>query len=206
MALSFFALTIVAGQFPRLCVWPWLWVVPFGGYGCLVALIPGLRRTFKVWRFGTVTRSAVAATAFTSLGACGVLVAFDRLHRPDVSSYAYFLRVPQLGGIAIAGVLFTLFNALFEEIAFRGLLFDAVESQSGRATAIIITAVIFGVCHIQGYPPGLVGAVLAGVFGAALGWLRAKTGGLGLPVVAHILADATIYCLIARTGVWGGSI
>lgn len=202
-AATFFAFTFVGAQFHQLRIWPWLWVAPFAGYACLVALTPSLRRTFRPWRFGIVTVGRIAATAIIALGASGVLLAFDRFKNPDVSAYATFLPVNTLGGIVAAGFLFSLINPLFEEIAFRGLLFDAVESQSGRVAAITITAVIFGFCHIQGYPPGPLGAVLAGIFGATLGWLRATTGGLGLPVVAHVFADATIYCLIARSGVWG---
>ena len=38
-----------------------------------------------------------------------------------------------------------------------------------------------------------VGAQLAGTYGLALGWLRVFTGGLGLPGLTHITADATIF-------------
>jgi uncharacterized protein len=202
-AAVFFAFSVIGSQFPQLRIWPWLWVAPFVGYTCSVALIPALRRTFKPWRFGNVTRRGIIATAIIALGACGVLFAFDRLKHPDVSAYSNFLPVHALGGIIMAGVFFSLFNAIFEEAAFRGLLFDAVESQAGKVVAVIVTAVIFGYCHLEGYPPGPAGSVLAGIFGLILGWLRVFTGGLGFPILAHIAADAVIYTLVARTGVWG---
>jgi hypothetical protein len=31
-------------------------------------------------------------------------------------------------------------------------------------------------------------------------WLRVFTGGLGLPVLAHIVADATIFLIVVRAG------
>jgi hypothetical protein len=42
--------------------------------------------------------------------------------------------------------------------------------------------------------------VLAGIYGLCLGWLRVFSGGLGLPVIAHIAADATIFTIIGRAG------
>jgi uncharacterized protein len=198
----FFAFTVAASQVPQLRTWPWLWVAPFLGYACSVALIPPLRRMFTGWRFGIVTPRGIVATAVIAIGASAVLLAFDRFRRPDVSAYFSFLSVHTLGGILVAGVLFSLLNAVFEEIAFRGILFDAVESQIGSPGAIAVTATIFGFCHMQGYPPGTAGAILAGVFGLVLGWLRLFTGGLGLPVLAHIVADATIYTILVHRGIW----
>ncbi len=48
--------------------------------------------------------------------------------------------------------------------------------------------------------PVPLGALLAGLYGLALGWLRVVTGGIGLPVIAHIAADATIFTIAARSG------
>ena len=130
-AAVFFTFTVLAAQFSQFRVWPWLWVAPFVGYACVVALIPPLRRTFKAWRFGAVTHGRIAAAIVIALGSCGVLIVFDQLTRPDVSAYSSFLPVQSLGGIVVAGVLFSLLNATFEEIAFRGLLFDAVMMTAG---------------------------------------------------------------------------
>jgi hypothetical protein len=33
-----------------------------------------------------------------------------------------------------------------------------------------------------------------------LGWLRVRTGGLTLPILAHIAADATIYGILVYAG------
>ena len=52
---------------------------------------------------------------------------------------------------------------------------------------------------MDGHPPGAAGAILAGIYGFALGWLRVFTCGIGLPVAAHIVADATIYSILAQS-------
>jgi uncharacterized protein len=55
---------------------------------------------------------------------------------------------------------------------------------------------------MHGYPPGPLGAVLATIFAVCLGWLRVFSRGLALPIFAHIAADATIYIILARNGVF----
>ena len=87
-------------------------------------------------------------------------------------------------------------------MVFRGILFDAVESLWGRWIAAIATAFLFGYGHLHGYPPGVTGAILAGIFGLCEGWLRVFSGGLGLPILAHMVADATIFAIVAHERIW----
>lgn len=193
--------TAVAAFIPAFRNWPLLWLVPLLGYAGLVYIVSPLRATFRPWRFGRVSTSTVVATGIIAAGSCAVLVAFHYLTDPDVSAYGSFLPVSTLGGVLAAGVLFSVLNALFEEVIFRGVLFDSFESQWGVWVAVVATAFLFGYGHMHGYPPGTLGAILAGTFGLCLGWLRVVSGGLGLPVIAHIVADATIFTIVARSGV-----
>lgn len=55
-----------------------------------------------------------------------------------------------------------------------------------------------GIILLQGCPPGPAGAALATAFGIAMGILRFRSGGIALPIVAHIFADAAIYALLVR--------
>lgn len=200
-ALALVGLICAATFVPVFRMWPLLWVVPLAAYAALVVVVPPLRGTFRPWRFGRVSPSTALATAIIAVGSCAALVAFHLLRHPDISAYGSFLPVSSLGGILAVGVLFSVFNALFEEVIFRGVLFDAVESQWGVWVAVVVTAFLFGYGHMRGYPPGALGAVLAGIYGLCLGWLRVFSGGIGLGVIAHIAADATIFIIIARWGV-----
>lgn len=200
-AVLLIALTAAATVVPVFRLWPLLWLVPLAAYAALVAIVPPLRATFRPWRFGRVSTATVVATAIVALGSCAALAAFQSITQPDVSAFAGFLPIRTLGGVLAVGILFSIFNALFEEIIFRGVLFDAVESQWGIGVAVVATAFLFGYGHMHGYPPGILGAVLAGIYGICLGWLRTFSGGLGLPVIAHIAADATIFTIVARAGV-----
>jgi membrane protease YdiL (CAAX protease family) len=132
-----------------------------------------------------------------ALCSVAVLVAFQHFDNPDLSGYTEIVPLNSLGGVVLSGVVFSLLNATVEEFVFRGLLFDAVVSQWGVLLGAIGTAMMFGLGHMRGYPPDVLGISLAAVYGLALAWLRVHTGGLGQPILAHIVADATIFIIIA---------
>lgn len=98
--------------------------------------------------------------------------------------------------LIVVGVGFSLVNAAVEEAIFRGVLQTAMESVSGPVVAIIVQAIAFGVLHIVGVPTGVVGAAMAGSWGLLLGLMRWRTRGLLAPYVAHVAADATIFCML----------
>lgn len=196
-----FVLAVVAtAMVPVDWRWPLPWLVPLMVYALLAAALPPLRRSFRPWSFGDVSPPAALATLIIAVVSCTVLVAFHHLAHPDVRAYRGLLPVAEMGGLIGAGIAFSIFNAVLEEIVFRGVLFDAAESPWGRWPAVGLTAFLFGYAHVHGYPPGPLGAVLAGFYGLCLGWLRIFSRGLGWPVLAHIAADATIFTLLARSG------
>lgn len=200
--LIFAGLLIGASAIPSLQVWPVPWVAAIGAYFGLVALVPSLKTTAGRMQFGRLTPATLSATVVIAISSWVVLTAFQKIAQPDLSNYSGLLPVRAMGGIVSAGIIFSVLNALLEEIAFRVVLFEAVERERGTRVAVVVTAALFGLGHLHGYPPGVPGALLAGVFGLALGWLRAFTGGIGLPVAAHIAADATIFTIVAGSGAW----
>ena len=177
-------------------LWPIFWIAPLAIYLLVVWLVPFLRTTFRPWRFGLVSKFLIASSLVIAVASCAILAVFHWYCHPDVSLLRQSIPVDALRGILCAGILFSIGNALLEEIVFRGVIFDAASAFAGDGMAVFLSAALFGMCHLQGYPPGALGGVLAGVFGLCLGWLRMMTGGLGLAVLVHITADATIYSLI----------
>jgi len=196
----FVLLVAVAMLVPALRHWPWIWVVPLAGYFLMAVFVPRLRSSMIWLRVGKVSRASIATTvgimALTSLA----LVAFDTIAKPDLSNYRGAVPLERFGGVVTAGVVFTVVNATLEELVFRGVLFDAIRSQWNVWVTMVATSVLFGLGHVHGYPPGLWGVGLAVVFGFAVGVLRVWTGGLALPIIAHMGADATIYCILVHSG------
>jgi membrane protease YdiL (CAAX protease family) len=158
--------------------------------------MPQLRQSMFWLRGGIVSVSSLAATAGLILLTVLILTRFQAAYRPDVRELRAALPVQALGGIVVAGIVFSLLNAVLEEFVFRGILFDALLVRWGGPVTVAVTSLLFGLGHLHGYPPGPLGAGLAGLFGCALGVLRLRTGGLALPIAAHIAADATIYWIL----------
>jgi membrane protease YdiL (CAAX protease family) len=178
--------------------WPWLWVVPLAAFFLCASLVPSLRKSLGWLRAGRIDRNPVTATAAIIVLSSSALVFYQLTFRPDLTALGALMPLDLLGGVMFAGIFFPLLNATLEELVFRGVLFDAVEAEWGWPVALVVTAIIFGVAHVSGYPPGPVGAVLAGLYGSVLGLLRVWVGGLALPIVAHVAADATIFGILVH--------
>src|SRR5258705_873518 len=115
--------------FPAFRGWPWVWFAPFLGYFLLVVCIPKLRHSLGWLRIGKLSVAPVgAAIAIMALTAL-VLVAFDAFAKPDVRGYRAALPLDALGGVIMAGVIFVIVNGTLEGLVFRGIFFDALESQ-----------------------------------------------------------------------------
>jgi membrane protease YdiL (CAAX protease family) len=83
--------------------------------------------------------------------------------------------------------VFVVVVAVAEEALLRGSLFRAVEQRAGVAVAIAVTSVAFGLLHAPVYGWGVVPLDVA--VGVWLGTLRAVSGTVAAPAVAHALAD-----------------
>lgn len=94
--------------------------------------------------------------------------------------------VPASGGY-LRWAVFVVIVAVAEEAVLRGTLYRAVEQRRGRAAAIAVTSVAFGLVHAPVYGWGVVPLDIA--VGVWLGTLRAVTGSVAAPALAHSLAD-----------------
>ena len=81
--------------------------------------------------------------------------------------------------------------ALSEEMLLRGALFAAIAASSGVTTAVSVTAIVFALLHVPLYGWGALPLDLA--VGVWLSGLRAVTGSVTAPAVAHLLADGAAW-------------
>ena len=93
---------------------------------------------------------------------------------------------------ALIGV--PLSTVLFEEIAFRGVLWGLLVQEHGAVWAYPVTAVLFGLWHLPA--PGEV--AFTTLSGVVLGFLRDAGGGLLAPFVLHWTANGLGILLSAR--------
>jgi len=91
---------------------------------------------------------------------------------------------------AISLVEYVVFAPLFEELAFRGLLFAILRRKFRFLPAALISAGIFGIAH--GY--GLVGLLSVCWSGVLWAWIYEKTGSLLPGILAHAINNLLV-CL-----------
>jgi len=161
--------------------------------GIFDLLRPGLAwlRRGRINPLGVALGGAVIVVSAVSL------IIWYRLFDPDIAEFTAFL--PRAPGVVLptAGLAFSLVNALVEECIYRGILWEGLQdiTRSWKAT-LIVHALIFGVAHWWGVPNGVVGVVMAVIYGLMMGIVRHISGGLLLPIVVHVFADLVIFTLI----------
>lgn len=79
------------------------------------------------------------------------------------------------------------FPALFEEIAFRGILFDDLLKLTGKKATILITAILFTILHFS-----LISVLWIFPAGLFFGYLRARYNTLLYGMLGHFLYNSSI--------------
>jgi membrane protease YdiL (CAAX protease family) len=110
------------------------------------------------------------------------------LGNPDVSKPVKDL-VNQAHGIGVAVlVVFVVVGApVVEELFFRGLLLRSLQRRMGNPPAVAVSAVLFGLAHMQALPGDALVLVLVSLtlLGLLLAALAVRTGRLGPGMLAH---------------------
>jgi hypothetical protein len=189
---------LLPNYFPHFSQPPFNFVTCLILYAYVVVLLPEMRRTvgwLRLGKFGAKTWMLLAAIIVVSGGALGAWVHEDS---PDLSRYAGMVPKFTLWGALIYGLGFSAFNAALEEITWRGVMMEALDSALGAGYwALAIQALSFGLAHYRsGFPNGIEGSAMAFAYGLMLGFIRRKTRGMLACWMAHVAADAAIFCLI----------
>lgn len=180
-------------------VWPFKLLLPLCIYGALVLSSSGLRRSVTWMQTGRITVKTVLIILATTLVSSVALVVWYLLFKPEMSCYTGQILSMPLWILPFAGIGFAVMNAAMEEIAFRGIIMEALENALGPGVAsLILQAILFGLVHyLSGFPCGVCGVLMASVYGVMLGWLRRLSRGLLVPWMAHVFADITIFAIIS---------
>jgi membrane protease YdiL (CAAX protease family) len=89
-------------------------------------------------------------------------------------------------GLAAAAVVVS----IGEELAFRGVLYVALEDIGGAPLAIVGSTLLWTLAHVLSHPPAFLGAVAAAGLLLAL-WRWACKDLVG-PIVGHVIADLAL--------------
>lgn len=178
-------------------VWPLHALPPLLAFGAVIMSVKGLRPV-PWWRPGRIDRWTAALIAATVVVSSTALLAWFLLLKPDVTDLAAM--IPATDSIVVLagmGLGFAIVNAIMEEVIWRGVMMEGLDAAIGPGSAtILVQAVSFGIAHTAGFPRGIVGVFMAGIYGAMLGIVRRQSLGMKAPIIAHVFADATIFAIL----------
>jgi ABC-2 type transport system permease protein/sodium transport system permease protein len=95
--------------------------------------------------------------------------------------------------------------AVFEELFFRGFLFSALRAGSGPWTAVILSALLFGLFHLVATDAFALERLLPSTFlGLVLGWLCLRSGSVVPSMILHACHNGVLASLTAFGPTWLG--
>ncbi len=135
--------------------------------------------------WGLITAIA-ALVVIVAIGALLVSLGFDLKNTSNIPELELYFSLPSM-------LFLIAFQPISEEIFFRGFLLGKIKSLAGEKTAIITTAILFGIAHLSSgniYP-----AFMTCVIGILLAFLVIKTKNLYSAIIAHILFNLISFSL-----------
>ena len=191
-------LNFLTDLYPHLSGYPFSRLTHLALYAYVVAMIPALRGTVGWVCVGKMTAKIWFASATVIILGALILAVWVRENSPDLSRYASLVPNAPIGVLLLYGVAFAAFNAALEEIIWRGVMMEALDSAFGAGyCSLIIQAASFGAAHYRtGFPNSLSGGVLTFLGGLILGLIRRKSRGLLGPWLVHFFGDMTAFTLI----------
>lgn len=188
--------TVIAGGLAGwvgLAGWP-MFITKWRGNGPRIDL--GLRLTWYELGWGVVTGViALVLAAVLTLISAAIFGEFDSAAGEVARSI-----VAESNRFALIGfgLMLMVGAPIAEELAFRGLLFAGLRKRGVRPTlTVVITAVAFALFHFE---PVRLGVLIA--IGLVFGVARARSGSLGVSIVAHAVNNApgAIFVMLGLPG------
>ncbi|MBN1571603.1 MAG: CPBP family intramembrane metalloprotease [Deltaproteobacteria bacterium] len=146
---------------------------------------------------GEINKTSIVYGLVVIAVSSSALILWYWLFDPDIEVFTQYFPDVELLKLLVGGVVFAFVNSIVEEVVYRGILWNGLEEIFGSVHAVIaVQAVIFGVIHYWGIPNGILGAVMATVYGLFMGIIRNRAGGLLMPILVHTFADMTIFLIL----------
>lgn len=111
---------------------------------------------------------------------------------------AGLLRVSQPMDVFWTLLFVAVFVPYVEEVCFRGFFYDALDARWGGTVAVVVTALVFGLAHVEPVDP-FSKVPLITVLGLFLALLRRRSGDLRLGIALHGLNNAVAFFALATS-------
>ena len=111
---------------------------------------------------------------------------------PSIPEIVYYVDDSEYDLILVLSFVSMVIAApVVEEILFRGYILDAIRKIHGDTVAILGSAGLFGLIHLEPYVVGM-----ASIGGVIYGWVRIKTGSLWPSIVSHMVWNFLVFLYI----------
>jgi membrane protease YdiL (CAAX protease family) len=149
-------------------------------------------------RLGKFDKTVWKLILITIIVPVAALIIWVHFLSPNLSRYVGMVPNDPLWMLMFYAIANATFNAALEEITWRGVMLEALDSAFGPGwCALLIQSLSFAVAHYRnGFPNGIVGSAMVVIFGLMTGLIRRKSKGIVAGWLAHAAVDATIFCLI----------
>jgi len=169
-------------------------LLALGTLGVLMGILR-VRPAAIWWRRPTVPIARLSVLGFFVAAPLGLLLS-AAIARPYFGTFDLNLRDPVA---LVPGLIFSLSNAIGEEVIYRGAFMAFAGRVIGLRSALVIQAVVFGLAHagahFMGSPLPVVLSV--GFGGYIAGLLTLKTRSLMMPIAVHTAIDLPVYAFFA---------
>jgi membrane protease YdiL (CAAX protease family) len=169
-------------------------LLALGALGVLMGVLR-VRPAAIWWRRPAVPVARLSVLGFFVAAPLGLLLSVA-IARPYFGTFDLNISDPMA---LVPGLVFSLSNAIGEEVIYRGALMAFAGRVIGLRSALIVQAVVFGVshagAHFMGSPIPVVLAV--GFGGYVAGLLTLKTRSLMMPIAVHAAIDLPVYVFFA---------
>jgi hypothetical protein len=115
-------------------------------------------------------------------------------HMPDPDNPAMSLTIYSSSFVAKIALFFTIciLGPIFEEVLFRGLLYQSLRNRFGVWKSILVTGIVFGLVH----PVSIVGSIPLMMLGWIFGWLAETKKSLLPSMLAHCLQNTVSFLIM----------
>jgi membrane protease YdiL (CAAX protease family) len=171
-------------------------------YGVMLGMLALIFRRYYGRPFWQSLRWVPTGLSASFLATCGILLAFGvmvaslLLKTPDIDSPMKQYLTDRTSVLLIA-VFGTTLGPLCEELLFRGFLQPLLVRSLGAAPGILLTALPFGLLHLEEYGYSWRHGLLITLAGAAFGWMRHRTGSTKAAVMMHAAYNCVFFLLLA---------
>lgn len=111
-----------------------------------------------------------------------IIELFAKLFPSIVENYGAYAELLSVDNLWLSILTIALLPAVFEELLFRGVIFNSFNKKYGVVIAVFVSALLFGVYHMN-----WIQGIYAFIFGLALAYMYFKSNSLFVPIIFHFV-------------------